>query len=199
MEIQTVKYACSCRAHAAAAQPCAERRQLLGLALLGALAATTGLSACGEREGAGAGVVPMEIDATTSCSLDGMLLADYPGPKAQIHYAGQATPVFFCDTVELFNTVLRPEQVRKVVAMYVQDMGQTSWEQPRGHWIDARSAYYVLGSKRPGSMGPTIGSFAQEADARKFIEQWKGRLLRFDEIKPEMVDLSGGALHDTRM
>lgn len=84
-----------------------------------------------------------------------MLLADYPGPEAQIFYAGQAAPLFFCDTVELVNTLLRPEQVRKMVAVYVQDMGQADWERPRGDWIDAQTALYVLGSKRHGSMGPT--------------------------------------------
>ena len=57
----------------------------------------------------------------------------------------------------------------------------------------------MLGSKRKGSMGPTIASFAQEADAKKFVEQYGGQLLRYGDIKPAMVDLSGGALHDTRM
>lgn len=190
---------CSCRIHAVTHAPNGERRQLLSLAVLGALAAVTGLSACGERTGSGAALAPLEIDAATSCELDGMLLADYPGPKAQIFYAGQAAPVFFCDTVELFNTMLRPEQVRKVVAVYVQDMGQADWEQPRGHWIDAKSALYVLGSKRTGSMGPTVASFAKEADAQKFVTQYGGKILRYAEVKPEMVDLSGGALHDTRM
>jgi copper chaperone NosL len=180
-----MKTICSCR-----------RRQLLGWAALAPLSA---LVACGERSGTGAALAPLEIDGATSCELDGMLLADYPGPKAQIHYAGVAAPMFFCDTVELFNTLLRPEQVRQVLAVYVQDMGQADWNQPKGHWVDARHAVYVLGSKRHGSMGPTIASFAQEADAKKFIEQWGGKLLRYAEIKPEMVDLSGGALHDTRM
>ena len=31
------------------------------------------------------------------------------------------------------------------------------------------------------------------------MQQYGGRLLRYADIKPEMVDLSGGALHDTRM
>ncbi|PKO62913.1 MAG: nitrous oxide reductase accessory protein NosL [Betaproteobacteria bacterium HGW-Betaproteobacteria-18] len=181
-----MNYTCLCRRH---------------FLYLGAASTLTALSlpGCSERAGNTQAVVPMEIDAATSCELDGMLLADFPGPKAQIHYAGQAAPVFFCDTVELFNTLLRPEQVRQVLAVYVQDMGQTNWDQPQGHWIDAKKSFYVLGSKRHGSMGPTIGSFAQEPDAQKFIEQWGGKLLRYDEIKPAMVDLSGGALHDTRM
>lgn len=144
-------------------------------------------------------LTPVEIDASTTCELDGMLLADYSGPKAQIRYAGQEAPTFFCDTVEMFHTLLAPEQIKAVQAVYVQDMGKADWEQPRGYWTDARSGFYVLGSKRHGSMGPTIASFAQELDAKKFAQQWGGRLLRFAEVKPEMVDLSGGALHDSKM
>ena len=190
-----MNYTCSCRRrHAAVDDACGGRRQLLGLA---ALAALGGLAACSDRAGDARALGPVEIDAATACELDGMLLADYPGPKAQIHYAGAAAPVFLCDTVELFNMMLRPEQVRKVRAVYVQEMGKADWEQPRGHWMDAKSGFYVLGSKRHGSMGPTIASFAQELDAKKFAEQWGGKLLRYAEVKPEMVDLTGGALHDT--
>lgn len=195
-----MNYTCSCRQrHGAGNDVCGVRRHVLGLAALAVLSSLGGLAGCSERSDNARTLAPVEIDASTSCELDGMLLADYPGPKAQIHYAGAAAPVFMCDTVELFNTLLRPEQVRKVVAVYVQDMGKADWEQPRGNWIDAKSGFYVLGSKRQGSMGPTIASFAQEADAKKFVEQWGGKLLRYDEITSEMVDLSGGALHDTRM
>ena len=178
--------------------PCHCRRQFLvrgAAAVLGAFS----LPGCGERTGAAQALTPGEIEAGTSCELDGMLLADYPGPKAQVHYAGQTAPVFFCDTVELFNTLLQPEQVRKADAVFVQDMALANWNQPQGHWIDARTALYVLGSKRHGSMGPTLASFAQAADAQLFIQQWGGRQLRFDEVRPEMVDLSGGGLHDAKM
>lgn len=161
------------------------------------LAAFT-LGGCG-RQDETKPLVALEIDPRTTCDLDGMLLADYPGPKAQIHYVGVAEPVFFCDTVELFNTVLRPEQVRAIAGVFVQDMGKADWAQPRGHWIDAKAGIYVLGSKRHGSMGPTIASFASQADAQAFAQEWGGKLLSFAEIKPEMVDLSGGALHDSRM
>ena len=156
------------------------------------------MSACNNTK-ADAAAVAKEINAQAMCSLDGMSLADYPGPKAQINYAGDAEATFFCDTVEFFNTVLTPEQVRKVDSMYVQDMGKANWEAPREHWIDPKQGFYVVGSKRPGSMGPTIASFAQEADAQKHITQWGGKLFRFNEIKKDMVDLSGGALHDERM
>lgn len=164
-----------------------------------ALLATGMLAACGGDGGAGTSIAAIEFDHSTSCALDGMLLADYPGPKAQIHYDGAAEPEFFCDTVEMFSIYLKPEQARAVTALYVQDMGKADWDAPRGHWIDARAATYVHGSKRAGSMGPTIASFATAADAQKFAETHGGKVLRFDEVKPDMVTLDGGALHDQRM
>lgn len=160
--------------------------------------ASAALLGCGQTT-SNKSITPVEIDPHSTCDLDGMLLADYPGPKAQIFYAGQDTPTFFCDTVEMFHTVLAPEQVKAINAIYVQDMGKADWEQPRGNWFDAKTGFYVLGSKKHGSMGPTIASFAIEADARKFVGESGGKLLRYAEIKPEMVDLSGGALHDSRM
>ena len=180
--------------------PCAcnQRRQLLGWAALGAVTSVATLAGCSRSEDT-ASLAPVEIDRATSCELDGMLLSDYPGPKAQVHYAGQAHPSFFCDTVELFSTLLAGEQVRAVRAVYVQDMGAADWNAPQGHWIDAKTAFYVLGSKRHGSMGPTIASFAQEAAAAKFTAEYGGKVLRFADVKPDMVDLKGGALHDTRM
>ncbi|MEO7400037.1 MAG: nitrous oxide reductase accessory protein NosL [Polaromonas sp.] len=195
-----MNYLCSCRRrHGAAADACGARRQLLGLAALAVLGPLGALAGCGERGGDTQALAPVEIDRATSCELDGMLLADYPGPKAQVHFVGQDKPSFFCDTVELFSTLLAGEQVRVARAIYVQDMGKTDWEHPSGHWIDARSAIYVMGSKRHGSMGPTIASFSQQADAAKFAAEFGGKVLGFADIKAGMVDLSGGALHDTRM
>ena len=177
-----------------------DKHPLLSLVATAALSAALGwgLVACDQAPQAQA-LAPVEIDRATSCELDGMLLADYPGPKAQVFYAGQENPRFFCDTVELFNILLAGEQVRTPKAVFVQDMGQADWQEPRGHWIDAKAALYVLGSKRHGSMGPTIASFAQEADAVKFAAEYGGKVLRFGEITADMVDLSGAALHDTRM
>jgi copper chaperone NosL len=167
------------------------RRLFLSAALVAALAACQGP--------ASGPAVTVEIDPSTACSLDGMLLADYPGPKAQIHYEGTPQPEFFCDTVEMFSVYLSPEQARKVKGVFVQDMAQTPWEAPVGHWIDARTAFYVQGSKLHGSMGPTFGSFAREEDARKFAAEHGGKVLRFTEVTPAMAALDGGALHDQRM
>lgn len=176
--------------------PLNRRRLLCGCAGLAALS----LAGCKPNDQtASDDQAPVAMDSTASCSLDGMLLADFPGPKGQIRYAQDKQVHWFCDTVELLSTLLAPEQVRAVRAAYVQDMGKADWDRPSGHWISARSALFVLGSKRHGSMGPTAASFADEAAAKSFVQTYGGRMLRFSDIKPEMVDLSGGALHDTRM
>jgi copper chaperone NosL len=164
------------------------RTRVLAIAIaLGALGACTGPHTVA--------VQPAEITRDTACSLDGMTLLDYPGPKAQIVY-DKGEPDFFCDTIELFATVLKPEQAKPVRGVYVQDMGTADWNNPTGHWIDAKTAFYVVGSKRRGSMGPTIASYAREADARALVAKEGGRVLRFEQVTPDMAVLDGGVLKD---
>jgi copper chaperone NosL len=140
----------------------------------------------------------VDLAQDTTCSMDGMLIADFPGPKGQILY-DRGPPDVFCDTVELLSALLAPEQEKHVVAVYTQDMAQAAWDKPQGHWIDARAAYYVAGSRKTGSMGPTLGAFAKETDAQAFARDNGGKVLRFADIKPDMVTLDGSVLKDARM
>lgn len=160
-----------------------------GVLLLGLLVA-----GCGGEPPAG----PVTIGPESLCALDGMSIGDYPGPKAQIHYE-YGPPEFFCDTVEMFAMALQPESRRRIRAMFTQDMARADWSEPRDHWIDARAAFYVEGSDRKGSMGPTFASFARREDAEAFAREHGGRVLAFTEVTPEMADLRGGARLDDRM
>lgn len=170
-------------------------RALMNQHTLAAAVFLFGVAACGETSRT---VQPLEIADSTACSLDGMVLKDYPGPKGQIHYE-EGEPDWFCDTVEMFSVYLKPEQRKRVVAIWTQDMAKASWDQPKNNWIDAKSAFFVVGSKRKGSMGPTIASFAVQTDAAAFSQQFGGKVLRFEEVQPQMVDLTGGAAHDEKM
>jgi hypothetical protein len=115
------------------------------------------LAACGQNSTST--VTPKEIAQDTYCALDGMLLADYPGPKAQIHYAGQPEPEFFCDTTEMFSLLLKPEQARKVSAAYVQDMDKADWAAPEGR-LDRRQGRLLRGrleeTRRHGAHHPLL-------------------------------------------
>ena len=143
-------------------------------------------------------LVSQEVTQGTVCSLDGMTLMDYPGPKGQIHYADGATE-FFCDTVEMFSISLRPEQQKRIRGIFTQDMAKADWRAPKGQWIAARSAYYVRGSSQRGSMGPTLAAFAARADAQVFAQKYGGTVLAFDQVTIDMVDLHGGAANDRGM
>lgn len=178
---------------------CITRRRALGFAALAALSTAGLLSGCGDKAAEQTSLAPVEIDRSTSCELDGMLLADYPGPKGQMQYASAPKLEWYCDTIELLAVLQRPEQARVPSAAWVQDMAKADWERPTGHWIDARSAFYVFGSRKKGSMGATAASFATAADAQAFVAANGGKVVPFAEVTPAMVDLSGGALHDTRM
>lgn len=153
------------------------------------------LSGCDKQSAA---VTPQELTAGDSCSLDGMSLLDFPGPKAQIHYAS-GEPDLFCDTTEMFSIYLQPEQQKRVTGIFTQDMAKTSWEEPRNNWVDAKKMFFVLGSKRHGAMGPTLASFAQQQDAEKFAKEYGGQVYRFEQITRDMVDMSGGVVHDEQM
>ncbi len=163
------------------------RRQLAGLAVLAAL------GACSQ---APRNVHPLEPADDTVCVLDGMALKDAAGPKAQIHYT-EGKPDFFCDLVELFDAVRTPESKRAIAAVFVQDIGKANWDHPQGIWIDARTALYVVGSRKLGSMGPTFGAFADARDAEAFAAREGGKVLRFDQITADMVH--GPAAHDDGM
>ena len=153
------------------------------------------LAGCNPAEKA---VAPIELTQETSCSLDGMTLLDFPGPKAQIQYSTGA-PDFFCSTMEMFSIYLQPEQKKRITGIFTQDMGKTDWNNPKGNWFDAKNGFYVLDSKKFGAMGPTLGAFARREDADAFAKQQCGKVLQFNQVTIEMVSMSGSVLHDERM
>ena len=156
-----------------------------------ALALIAGLAACSQ---AAKNATAQEPSPDTACSLDGMVLKDFPGSKAQIQYV-EGKPDYFCDLMELFAMLLAPESKRAVAGVFVQDVGKTDWAHPVGNWIAAKDALYVVGSKKQGSMGPTFGAFSNAQDAAAFAKKEGGKVLPFDQITAEMLD-TRGALGD---
>ncbi|GAB4293422.1 MAG: nitrous oxide reductase accessory protein NosL [Thiohalomonadaceae bacterium] len=60
--------------------------------------------------------------------------------------------------------------------------------------IDARSAWYVIGSDTLGPMGHELVPLATQADAEEFMKDHAGkRILRFDDVTMELLkDLDAG-------
>ena len=151
------------------------------------------LAACNQ---ATLSVAAQEPGADTVCALDGMVLKDFPGPKAQVHYM-EGKPDYYCDLMELFAVMLSPEHKRRVAAVYVQDIGKTDWATPNGHWIVAKDALFVVGSKKQGSMGPTFGAFSSAPEAAAFVQREGGKVVPFAQVTAAMLD-TGGAAGDAR-
>lgn len=157
------------------------------------VAAMVLLAACSQ---ATLNAAAQEPAADTACALDGMVLKDFPGSKAQIQYA-EGKPDYYCDLMELFAVLLAPENKRQVAGVFVQDVGKTDWANPSGHWIAAKDALYVVGSKKQGSMGPTFGAFSSAQDAAAFVQKEGGKVLPFNQITAAMLD-TRGAMDDAR-
>lgn len=158
------------------------------------------LAACNERSAIAP--TPIEPTAEAVSHFCGMLLAEHPGPKGQIYLEGRPSPVWFSSVSETVAFTMLPEEPNAVVAIYVNDMGKArNWERPEaGAWVEARRAWYVIGSDRRGPAGMGDGArepipFGKEAAARQFREAHGGRVVRFAEI-PEDDILGGGASAD---
>jgi len=153
---------------------------MLGVLLAGCEEAVTDTAATVQRA--------MAIEQREECHLCGMLIERQPGPKGQLYEGGEASPRKFCSTRDLFAYLLDPERRHRIESVFVHDMALTPWEHPdQETYIDAREAWFVVGSRRRGSMGPTPASFAERSLAEAFAEEFGGRLYRFEEIDLELL------------
>ncbi len=149
-----------------------------------AVLASLALAACsGEDPAQATAVAPVHFDRGDECHVCGMAITRFPGPKGEAITEKDQQVRKFCSTRDMFAWLLQPENVNRAHTLYVHDMAQTDWHSPDDtRLIDARAAYYVSGSARTGAMGPTLASFAQEADAHAFAQAHGGQVLAFSEI-----------------
>jgi copper chaperone NosL len=113
-----------------------------------------------------------------------MLLAEHAGPKGQILLEGQDAPVWFSSVRDTLTFLDLPEEAKNVAAVYVSDMAKApSWEQPGAdNWILVGEAFFVVDSDRQGGMGGAEAvPFSTEAAAQAFVQQHRGRIVRFDD------------------
>jgi copper chaperone NosL len=125
----------------------------------------------------------VKIEQADSCHLCGMTISNFPGPKGESYTANQDNINKFCSTRDLFGFILQPENKRQVKEVFVHDMSKTPWGQPNDeHFIDAKQAWFVIGSTKTGAMGQTLGSFSGKSDAEVFMQEFGGQLYQFDDI-----------------
>ncbi|MFT7559741.1 MAG: copper chaperone NosL [Flavobacteriales bacterium] len=128
------------------------------------------------------------IEKRDECHLCGMLIMNFSGPKGEIFKRGLSEEEGdiahkFCSTRDMFSFYLDPENTRNVSTILVHDMSKAPWNAPSdSHFIDARGAWYVVGSNRKGAMGKTLASFSLKSTAQVFAEEFNGQVIRFNDI-----------------
>lgn len=133
--------------------------------------------------GAAAAQTPV-IHAGERCASCGMEILRYPGPKGVI-VMKDGTQKAFCSARALACELAKAGDVK---GAYVHDAGKTGWTQPDdAAMIDARSAWYVYGSKMKAVMGPSLAPFADKAAAEKFQAENGGKLLSPKELTAQVL------------
>lgn len=141
------------------------------------------LTACNDKAGDVPQPLAMSEDALGHyCQMN---ILEHAGPKGQVHLAGYAMPIWFSQVRDGLAYIKLGERVADVTAFYVNDMGKAAgWDEPGAeNWLDAESAYYVVGSDAVGGMGaPELVPFGTQADATSFARERGGAVKRFAEI-----------------
>ena len=138
------------------------------------------LFSCGEQNTTKSVRAPISFQSGEECHVCGMTILRFQGPKGQAFDKRSKHVRKFCSTIDLFSWYLQPENKSNVKEIYVHDMAQADWASPNdAKLIDARTAFYVIGSNKKGSMGKTIASFASLFDAKKFVENNEGSIFNF--------------------
>lgn len=161
-----------------------------------ALLLAVGLAGCGEKEEVEQALDPVAFHDSDECHVCGMIISDFPGPKGQAVEKGGVKK--FCSTAEMLGWWLQPENHHAQSKLYVHDMGRSHWDTPDdAHLIDAKTAYYVLGTGLKGAMGVVLASFAEQAVAQKIAADTGGRVLRFEEIDLALLQQPNGMGHSS--
>lgn len=161
----------------------------LGCSSLMAALSITVLAACSPAEVAERPAA-MTLTPEAAGHYCQMNVLEHPGPKAQIHRAGQQAPIWFTQVRDAVAFTRLPEEPKDWTAIYVNDMARApSWQEPGAdNWIEAREAFFVVGSRQAGGMGaPEAIPFRTRAEALAFTAREGGSVLRFDEIPTDYV------------
>lgn len=140
----------------------------------------------GCSKGPGTKPLPIEFDRSHACKVCGMIIVDFPGAKAQIHYKNGKYDAF-CSTLDMFLFYLQPDRPTNISAIYLNDMGRAEHEHPKGHWIEAKGAVYIKGGDIMGTMGEALVPFSDIKAAEDYTRKHGGKITRFDNVTADAL------------
>lgn len=140
---------------------------------------------------------PVAFESGDECHVCGMIIAELPGAKAQAVESRSTAVRKFCSTQDMLSWWLQPENQNLKAELYVHDVAKTPWEHPQDEQlIDARLAFYVVGSSLQGAMGPSLVSFGTREAADAFMAEKGGRVLSWDQMDLAVLQELASAGHE---
>ena len=118
-----------------------------------------------------------------------MTVVNHNGPKGQIILSDKKQALWFTSVRDTIAFTLSPEEPKNIAAIYVNDMTDANWDNPGAdNWIDARKAWYVLGSNLSGGMGAAEAvPFATKEGAESFRTKQGGKVYAFASIPEDYI------------
>ncbi len=157
------------------------REVLLGLVFL---------AACKRGDAIAEAPRPREVTDAATAQFCGMTLTEHAGPKGQIFIRGLPDPYWFATVRDAFAFTMLQETPKAFSAIYVNDMARAkNWDQPEpGMWVEARQAYFVIGSRRRSGMGTDEAiPFGAAAAAQRFADANGGRVVGFAAMPRDYI------------
>ncbi|MDD3482161.1 nitrous oxide reductase accessory protein NosL [Azovibrio restrictus] len=133
------------------------------------------------------GVVVPKPGPKDLCPVCGMIVSKYPNWVATVlykdghahHFDGAKDMFKYLHNLPKYAPGHRPEDMARIAVTDFYDLGK----------VDARTAWFVIGSDVLGPMGHEFVPLASREDAADFMKEHKGlRTLRFDEVTPALVE-----------
>lgn len=128
---------------------------------------------------------PQDVPADSRCRVCGMFVARYPNWLAQVQ-SSNGEVAYFDGVKDMMVFYFSPEKygarAADIETVRVKDYYTLEW-------LDATTAYYVVGSDVHGPMGHEFIPFANKEAAQSFLQDHHGTaVITFDEITSEKVE-----------
>lgn len=132
------------------------------------------------------GVAPQVARIWATCPVCGAVVAKHPGWIAQVVY-DDGIALFFDGAKDLFRFLLSPRRTTSdpsqapVAGMFVTSHST-------GEVIDARNAFFVVGSDVRGPAGEELVAYGSVSEAREFSKRHSGtRVVGFEQVNLELL------------
>lgn len=121
------------------------------------------------------------------CPVCGMIVSKYPNWVATVlykdghahHFDGAKDMFKYLQDLQKYAPGHRKEDIKAIAVTDFYNLGE----------VDARQAWFVIGSDVLGPMGHEFVPLANRMDAEEFLKDHKGkRVLAFDQVSARLVD-----------